>query len=195
MHFGRLEGVRISLIPMELAYIQELYECACHPEIWTHYPAEIKTIDEMESFVTKAIKGRDKKDQYPFVVYDKELKEVIGSTRYLRISDENNNLSIGFTWYTPKVWKTRVNTETKYLLLNYAFEYLKVVRVEIITTPDNIRSQRAIERIGAIKEGLFRKKYNNTDYIIYSIIDSEWPNVKKRLEGYLNDQRYDNPTD
>jgi RimJ/RimL family protein N-acetyltransferase len=131
------------------------------------------------------MEARDRKEQYPFAVFDKQLDKYVGSTRFLRISEENNNLNIGSTWYAPEVWRTRVNTEAKYLMLRHAFEALAVNRVEIITTPDNLRSQRAIERLGAVREGIFRKKYNNRDYAIYSIIDSDWQDVKHRLEGYL----------
>lgn len=85
------------------------------------------------------------------------------------------------------MWRTRVNTETKYLLLKYAFEKLHVNRIEIITTTTNLRSQKAIERLGAFREGILRKKYNNLDYVIYSIIDSEWIDIKSRLEGFLDE--------
>jgi len=74
-------------------------------------------------------------------------------------------------------------------MLNYAFDVLDVVRVEIITTTDNERSQKAIERLGAIKEGILRKKYYNLDFVIYSIINNDWENVKNRLEGYLRDMK------
>lgn len=188
--FSELEGNRVKLIPLETEHVNALYHCSRDPKIWELYPIHIRTREEMERFVHKALEGRSKKEQYPFVVFDKEANEIVGTTRYLRISEDNNNLNIGSTWYSSKVWRTRVNTESKYLLLRYAFEQLQVNRVEIVTTTTNIRSQQAIERLGAVKEGVLRKKYYNMDYIIYGIIDSEWTEVKKRLERYLDEASY-----
>lgn len=183
--FSQLEGKRVKLVPLEMEHIDSLYRCSRDPEIWANYPMNIQTVDEMEHFVQLAITARNNQEQFPFVVFDKESREIVGTTRFLRISEQNNNLNIGSTWYEPKVWRTRVNTESKYLLLSYAFETLQVNRVEIITTTTNERSQKAIERLGAIREGLLRKKYHNLDYIVYSIIDSDWDEVKRKLEGYL----------
>lgn len=184
-YFSGLEGKRVKLIPLEIEHTIPLYECSRDPEIWANYPTQINTIEDMNRFIHKALEGRNSKEQYPFAVFDKEHNEFVGTTRFLRISEENNNLNIGSTWYSPKVWRTRVNTETKYLMLKYGFETLNTIRIEIITTTENIRSQRAIERLGAIKEGVLRKKYNNMDYVIYSIIESDWNEISKRLEGFL----------
>lgn len=189
MIFSELVGERVALLPLEIAHIEPLYECSRNPEIWTYYPRVISSIQEMESFVVKALYGRDCGEEYPFAVLDKESNRIVGTTRYLRISEQNRNLNIGSTWYTPEVWRSRVNTECKYLLLQYAFEQWSAVRVELITTPDNIRSQRAIERLGAVREGMFRKKYNRRNYVVYSVIDDEWLDVKGRLEGLLSYRR------
>lgn len=183
--FSQLEGIRVKLIPLELEHTQALYECSRDPEIWANYPISITTIKDMEQFVRNALANRETREQFPFVVYDKESNKIVGTTRFLRISESNNNLNIGSTWYSSTVWRTRVNTETKYLMLKYAFEALHVNRVEIITTTTNERSQRAIERLGAVREGVLRKKYYNMDYVIYSIIDEEWDDIKLRLEGFL----------
>ncbi|GIQ71400.1 GNAT family N-acetyltransferase [Xylanibacillus composti] len=185
--FTGLEGTRVKLVPLELEHTHSLFEVAQEPDIWEQYPITIESYDQMQNFVMKALEGLKLKEQYPFAVYDKELNKFVGSTRYLRISEANNNLNIGSTWYNPKVWRTRVNTETKYLMLEYAFETLKVNRVEIITTTENYRSQKAIERLGAVKEGILRKKYHNLDYIIYRIISDEWKEVKNQLEDKLKD--------
>lgn len=188
--FTGLEGRRVKLVPLELEHTRSLFEVAQNPNIWEQYPISIESYDQMQNFVIKALEGRRQKEQFPFSVYDKELNKFVGSTRYLRISEANNNLNIGSTWYNPIVWRTRVNTETKYLMLKYAFETLNVNRVEIITTSENYRSQKAIERLGAVKEGILRKKYHNLDYIIYSIINDEWKEINIRLEGILEDAGY-----
>ncbi|MFF2887355.1 GNAT family N-acetyltransferase [Paenibacillus sp. NPDC057967] len=183
--FSELEGKRVRLIPLEEEHMMPLFRCSRNPEIWAHFPYRIDNVEEMSAFVQQGLEMRERKEQFPFAIYDKELEAFVGSTRFLRISESHQNLNIGTTWYSPAVWRTRVNTECKFLMLQYAFEVLKVIRVEIVTSIDNIRSQRAIERLGATKEGTLRKKYYNLDYVIYSIIASEWPLIKNKLEHFL----------
>ena len=98
-------------------------------------------------------------------------------------------MEIGHTWYNPSVWRTRVNTESKYMLLRYCFESLNLLRVQIKTDLRNERSQAAIARLGAQKEGILRQHrvlYDGyiRDTVMFSIIDKEWPQVKERLEGF-----------
>lgn len=188
--FPALEGKRVQLVPLEEEHMIPLYHCSRSPEIWSHYPYAIDSLEDMKKFIHKALESRDRNEQFPYAVYDEERQEYVGTTRFLRISKENNNLNIGSTWYSPSVWRTRVNTECKYLMLRHAFEQLKVIRVEIITTTDNIQSQKAIERLGATKEGVLRRKYYGLDYVIYSIISDEWPQIKVRLEQFLDDKHY-----
>ncbi len=185
MDFKLLEGERVILIPLETQHTEQLFQYAKQPEIWEFLPAEINTKANMEEFVCAAIQGRERGEEFPYVVFDKTLDKIVGMTRYLRISKQNKNLNIGWTWYSPEVWRTRVNTECKYLLLQYAFEDWKAVRVEIITTVNNNRSQKAIERIGAKREGILKKKYHGEDYVFHSIIDDDWKNVKNRLESFM----------
>jgi len=183
--FTELEGKRVRLVPLEEEHIVPLYECSGDPEIWAHFPYRIDTLEEMQSFVQQALEMKERKEQFAYAVYDKVLGEFVGSTRFLRIAESHHNLNIGTTWYSPTVWRTRVNTECKFLMLRHAFEALEVTRVEIITSTDNVKSQKAIERLGATKEGVLRKKYYNMDYIIYSILSDEWPMVRCKLEQYL----------
>ncbi|MDT9727143.1 N-acetyltransferase [Xylanibacillus composti] len=189
-NFNRLEGKRIELEPLETRHTESLFNISQANGVWTYLPGSINTIRDMDKFIRSAIEARETKQQFPFAVYDKQLNEYVGSTQYLRISEINNNLNIGWTWYHPKVWRTKVNTEAKYLLLRYAFEELKVCRVEIITTTDNVRSQKAIERLGAVREGVLRKKFIGLDFVIFSILDTEWEFVKNRLEGFLGEAGY-----
>ncbi|WP_088102944.1 GNAT family N-acetyltransferase [Halalkalibacter urbisdiaboli] len=185
MEFKRLEGKRVILIPLEMEHNEQLFQCAKQPEIWEFLPRKINLEKDMEEFVCTAIQGRERGEEFPYVVFDKKLDKIVGMTRYLRISKQNKNLNIGWTWYSSEVWRTGVNTECKYLLLQYAFESWQAVRVEIITTANHIRSQKAIERIGAKKEGVLRKKYNGIDYVFYSITDDDWKTVKNRLESFM----------
>lgn len=183
--FKSLEGKRVKLIPLDAEHATALFEAAKDKRIWTQYPTKITTMQDMQNYIRKAIEGRDRHEQYPFAVFDQERNKFVGSTRFLRISPENNNLNIGSTWFAPEVWRTRVNTESKYLMLSYAFDVLAVNRVEIITTTENLKSQQAIERLGAVREGILRKKYHNLDYVVYSILFTEWTDVKQRLEWFL----------
>ncbi len=183
--FTELEGGRVKLVPLGTEHIPMLFASAQSPEIWSNYPIAIRSMDDMSSFVHRALEARSRYEQYPYAVYDKALQQFVGSTRFLRISQENRNMNIGSTWYNPKVWGTGMNAEAKSLMLRYAFESLQVCRVEIITTTDNFRSQRAIEKLGAVREGILRRKYHGLDYVVYSIIDREWPEVRSRLEVYL----------
>ena len=117
-------------------------------------------------------------------------ERAIGMTAYLDIHPKDRWLEIGGTWLTPEVQRTAINTECKYLLLRHAFETLGCVRVQLKTDARNLRSQRAIERVGAVKEGVLRKQMLTRggfqrDTVVYSIIDSEWQKVKARLEGFL----------
>src|SRR5699024_2902682 len=112
------------------------------------------------------------------------------STRFLNISIPNSNLEIGWTWLSPKVWRTSINTECKYLLLKHCFEMLGAIRVQLKTDSRNVRSQQAIERIGAVKEGVLRNHMVMSDgflrhSVYYSVIDQEWSLVKDKLERML----------
>ncbi|RIX49978.1 N-acetyltransferase [Paenibacillus nanensis] len=185
MDFASLVGERVRLQPLKLEHAEALFECSRSPLIWENLPLTIHNETEMRDFVQAALTARESGESFPYAVYDKKLDRLVGTTRYLRISKPNRNLNIGWTWYTPDVWRTMVNTECKYLLLKNAFETWKAVRVELITTTTHSRSQAAIERLGAKKEGVLRKKYNGLDYVVYSILDEEWPEAERRLLGML----------
>ncbi|MBN6189192.1 GNAT family N-acetyltransferase [Aneurinibacillus sp. BA2021] len=122
---------------------------------------------------------------------DKTTEKVVGSSRFLNISPSNRTLEIGWTWYSPEVWRTRMNTECKYLLLRHCFEVLSTIRVEFKTDSRNLRSQRAIERLGAVKEGVRRNHRilpdgYIRDSVYYSVIPQEWETVKARLQHLLS---------
>jgi N-acetyltransferase len=125
------------------------------------------------------------------VIRDKSNKQVCGSTGYINIDNANHQLEIGPTWLSPMVWGTKINIESKYLLLAQCFEELDTMRVEFKTRETNVRSQKAIEKIGGIKEGLLRCHRKNDDgtfrnTIVYSIIQPEWPVTKTLLEVLIH---------
>ncbi|MCS0791337.1 GNAT family N-acetyltransferase [Cytobacillus pseudoceanisediminis] len=189
-----LEGNTISLIPLDIKYKELLFEALKSPEVWKYTWREVNTVNDLEQILIIAVKNKKEGKQIPFIIMDNVTGQVIGTTRIGDIDKVNLNVEIGWTWLSPEVWKSKVNTECKFLLLKYCFEELKVLRVQFSVSGQNLRSQKAVERIGATKEGTFRKhrvKADGTihDNIFYSIIDSDWESVKQRLI-YLLAKKY-----
>lgn len=181
------------LLPMDITHVTGLFEAGRNPEIWTYLPMRVATIEDAERFVHQALEAREQGIEYPFVVFDQLTQRIVGSTRFCDIQAANRNLEIGWTWYSPDVWRTCINTECKYLLLRYCFETLDLLRVQLKTDSRNLRSQQAIERIGGIREGVLRRHrimYDGyvRDSVYFSILADEWLGVKKRLESMLQKQ-------
>jgi RimJ/RimL family protein N-acetyltransferase len=192
--FDQLVGEKVRIVPMERHHIQGLYEIAKEEVIWNHLPEIIQTIDDMKSFVEDALERREYGKDFPLVVLSRDNDRIIGSTRFLDISSVNKSLEIGWTWYTPSVWGTHTNTECKYLLLNYCFETLKLIRVQFKTDEQNVRSQKAIEKIGGVKEGILRNHMIRKDgsfrnSVYYSVIESDWKSIKNKLDNILRDSQ------
>lgn len=188
-----LEGKTVQLVPMSLDQLDDLWKAADSPEIWEFTASRINSKEEMKQIIEIAATEREKGTQIPFTVIDKESSRIIGSSRFLEISGSNKTLEIGWTWYEPGFWRTGVNTDTKFLMLQYAFEEMEVNRVQFCTDSRNVRSQNAISRIGAQKEGILRKHRIIADgyvrdTVVFSIIRDEWPMVKSllmdKMKGY-----------
>ena len=187
-----LQGRYVRLEPLELAHAPGLLEAGCHPEIWTHMTQPmIASQADAEQFVEAALRERDGGRQVPFATIDVSSGRVVGSTRYLDIQHAHRGLEIGFTWLTPSAQRTPINTEAKLLLLGHAFDELGAIRVQLKTDSKNERSQRAIERIGGIREGTLRNhmilysgRIRDTAY--FSVVLDDWPAVKENLERMLS---------
>ncbi|SMD41387.1 GNAT family protein [Bacillus sp. JKS001846] len=154
--------------------------------IWKYLTTEMDSHQDMEQYVQVAIKGFEGETDLPFVVVDQKTNEIVGSTRLYSISNDNKTVELGQTWYHPSVHRTSINTECKYMLLQYAFEELHMLRVQIKTDLRNEKAQSAIERLGAVKEGVLRNERQLPngyvrDAVVYSIIASEWPVIKEQL--------------
>lgn len=195
--FDELVGEKIRIVPMERHHIQGLYEIGNDKMIWSHLPKTIETLNDMNTFVEEALENKENGKEFPFVVLHHDNDRIIGSTRFLDISNLNKSLEIGWTWYVPSVWGTHINIECKYLLLKYCFETLKLIRVQFKTDERNVRSQKAIEKIGGVKEGVLRNHMIRKDgtfrnSVFYSVIESDWESVKNKLENKLkNSQKTD----
>lgn len=144
----------------------------------------------IESYVASALDARSCGRAWPFVIRRRSDGKIVGSTRYWKIDRQHRKLEIGHTWISASVQRSAVNTECKYLLLRHAFEALGCVRVQFTTDELNERSRAAIARLGAQQEGILRNERIMPDgrrrnSVRFSIIDSEWPEVKARLERTL----------
>lgn len=188
-----LKGQRVKLVPMHKDHTEGVFKAGNNAEIWTYMPMKIETIDDAKRLVDETLMARDQGLQFPYIILDQETDKIVGSSRFLNISKWNLSIEIGWTWYNPSVWRTDINTECKYLLLSHCFETLSTIRVEFKTDSRNTRSQRAIERLGAVKEGVRRNHRILSDGYIrdsvyYSIILQEWRSVKSRLQNFSNEE-------
>lgn len=188
---AELVGERAKLIPMRESHVDGLFEAGTDPQIWTYMPLQVNTVDDMRRLVSEALIGRGNGSEFPFIIMDQQSDKIVGSTRFLDISVSNRHIEIGWTWLAPSVWRTRINTECKYLLLQHCFETLDLLRVQLKTDRRNLRSQQAIERIGGTQEGILRKHRilpdgYIRDSVYYSILDAEWPAAKMRLQEMLS---------
>jgi N-acetyltransferase len=186
-----LTGRTVRLEPLSTDHAPGLWAVGAEPEIWTYMPyGPIVSLDQMQGWVEEMLRRKAKGADLPFAVIDLASGQPVGATRYMTVEPPNRSLEIGGTWYGRQFRRTRVNTESKYLLLSHAFDGLGCVRVQFRTDLRNERSQRALERLGAVREAVLRKHILMTDgyqrsSVFYSIIDDEWPEIKKKLEGLL----------
>jgi len=185
-----LEGAHVRLEPLSRAHLAGLCEVGLAEELWRWIPLPVQTPSDMAGYIDLALREQANGVSLPFVQIEKDSGRVIGSTRYMNIEKNHRRLEIGATWIAPAWQRTSINTEAKYLLLRHAFEDLGCMRVELKTDSLNEKSRNAILRVGAKQEGIFRNhmltstgRVRHTVY--FSVIDSEWPGVKAKLERWL----------
>jgi len=186
-----LTGTYVRLEPMSEAHISGLAEIGVGQKFWDFMVyGSVNSVDDMRNWVLEILSRAEMGTDVPFVAVHLASGRVAGATRYMNIMPKDRGLEIGGTWYGLDFQRTPVNTECKYLLMRHAFETLGCIRVQLKTDLRNERSQKAIERIGAVKEGVLRNHMILPDgyhrhSVFYSILDTEWPAVKKRLEEML----------
>ena len=186
-----LTGRHVRLEPMNESHVKGLAEIGVGQNFWDFMLyGRMDSEDDMRGWVRDILSRAAKGTDLPFVVTHLASGKVAGATRYLNIMPKDRGLEIGGTWYGTEYQRTPVNTECKYLLLTHAFEKLGCIRVQLKTDLRNLRSQNAIERIGAKREGILRNHMilpdgRYRDSVFFSIVDSEWPEVKKRLEEMM----------
>jgi len=188
-----LLGRVVRLEPLSEIHVQDLVDAGQDPSIWEFMMyGDLSSEAALREWVRMLLSWQAQGTDLPFAVIHQASGRAVGATRYLEIRPVHRGLEIGGTWYAPGFQRTAVNTESKYLLLTHAFERLGCVRVQFKTDLRNLRSQKAIERIGAVKEGILRQHMITPsgflrDSVYYSILNGEWPAVKKRLEAMLHD--------
>ncbi len=185
------EGKHVHLEPMTEAHIPGLAQIGIGQDFWQFMLyGDMNTEEDMANWVRDILGRAEKGTDLPFVAIHLASGRVAGATRYLNIVPKDRGLEVGGTWYGLEFQRTALNTECKYLLMRHAFETLHCIRVQLKTDLRNERSQKAIDRIGAKKEGVLRNHMilpdgRVRDSVFYSILDTEWPQVKKNLEEMM----------
>ncbi len=187
-----LEDEAARVEPLAPSHARDLLDAGRDPAIWRHLArGPFVSERDVNGWIATAQAVARTGDELPFAIIDARDGRAVGSTRYMAIRRAHRTIEIGWTWLTPRVHRTAINTTCKLLLLRHAFEKLGAVRVEFKTDIENLRSQRAIERLGAKREGVFRNHMIRPDgslraSVYFSIVRDEWPDVECRLVTFLD---------
>jgi RimJ/RimL family protein N-acetyltransferase len=181
-----LEGRYIILRPPSIDDINGLSIAARDGKIWNSHFSQFPNPNEIQKYIQEMLDLSSKGSILPFITIHKASNTIVGTTRYLNIDYENHRLEIGHTWIAKSWRKTYVNTQAKFLMLQYAFEKLACIAVEIRTDVLNLVSRQSIQRLGAKQDGILRnhkimRDGRIRDTVCYSIIKPEWKEVKKNL--------------
>lgn len=193
---SRLRGRHVYLLPLKQEHVPTLRALIRDARLWEYTRTLIidDTFDEQfDRYMALAFDSKNAGEQYSFVIHEATTQRIIGMTRYYKMEPSQKRLSIGYTWYIPDVWGRVHNKECKLLLLQYAFESLRFQRVEFEVAGQNLRSQKAVEKIGGVREGVLRKHgimADGTvrDTVVFSITDEEWPAKKEALLQLVEQQ-------
>jgi RimJ/RimL family protein N-acetyltransferase len=187
-----LDGARVRLEPIRPEHAGIFWEVAkdALDDIFQWIPYRMKTREDFQRLAERAFDEQGRGESIVFATVERSSGQVIGSTRFMNIDRANHRVEIGSTWIAPAWQRTAVNTEAKYLMLRHAFEVWNCFRVELKTDALNQKSRNAILRIGAKEEGTLRRHVLTwtgrvRDSVYFSILDTEWPEVKARLERKL----------
>ncbi|HEY7785304.1 MAG TPA: GNAT family protein [Pyrinomonadaceae bacterium] len=185
-----LQGKHVRLEPLTFEHEAQLNAAASDGELWNSTVTIVPDRDGMRSYIADALTAHNQKTALPFAIIQLSKDRVVGSTRFFRIEHEHRRVEIGYTWLAAGAQRTGVNTEAKLLLLTHAFETWSCIRVELFTDFLNQQSRAAILRLGATQEGVLRNHMitpsgRYRDSVCFSIIESEWPDVKVKLQAKL----------
>jgi len=185
-----LQDEHVLLEPLALHHAPDLEAAAADGELWNLWFTSAPAPGEAKAYIEKALAGLAANVMLPFAVREKTSGQIVGTTRFYDFAPELPRIAIGYTWYAKRWQKSHLNTACKRLLLKHGFEALGCVAVEFHTDGRNLDSQRAIERLGAHKDGVLRahkRRPDGTlrDTVCYSILASEWPDVRRWLDMRL----------
>jgi N-acetyltransferase len=189
-----LKGEHATLEPLEAKHEAALRDAAADGELWRLWYTSVAPPDQIGAYIARALDMRERLGAMPFAVRHNTTGNVVGCTRYFNVDAANRRLEIGHTWYSKSVQRTAVNTECKLLLLTHAFDVLRCIAVEFRTHWFNHASRVAIERLGAKQDGVLRNHQllpdgSRRDTVVFSIIDGEWPAVRRHLKFLLDRPR------
>src|SRR5215472_3102215 len=189
-----LEAQNVRLEPLSLAHFPRLAEIGLQRDIFRWFTEPVRTEAAMRKFIVTALEEQEAGKSLPFATIDRQLGLAVGSTRFMNIEPAHLRVEIGGTWTAPEWQRTPVNTEAKYLMMRHAFETWGCNRVELKTDSLNEQSRRAIARIGAKEEGIFRNHMVTASgrlrhSVYFSVIRKEWPQVKAALEAKMEKYR------
>ena len=184
-----LIGEHVQLLPLTTAHASDLVRAASGGELWTLRVTSVPNADTVEAYIARALDEQAEGRALAYAVLDAR-GEVVGSTRCCQIDWSLPRLEIGYTWYAQRVQRTALNTEAKLMLLQQALDRFGCVAVELRTHVQNLRSRAAIERLGAKQDGILRRHMRMPDghlrdTVVYSILDAEWPEVRRNLQRRL----------
>lgn len=186
-----LIGRHVRLEPLGAAHADGLLAAGAYPTLWTvTVQPPLDSVATVARYLDEAARNTASGQEVPFAIIDQVTDMLVGSTRWMDIARAHRRVEIGSTWLTPRVQRTLVNTEAKYLQLTHLFETLGAIRVQFKTDLRNTQSQRALEKLGAIREGVLRRHMIVRDGFVrdsvyYGITDLDWPGVKRRLRERL----------
>jgi N-acetyltransferase len=189
-----LKGEHATLEPLEAKHEAALRDAAADGELWRLWYTSVAPPDQIGAYIARALDMRERLGAMPFAVRHNTTGNVVGCTRYFNVDAANRRLEIGHTWYSKRAQRTAVNTECKLLLLTHAFDVLGCIAVEFRTHWFNHASRVAIERLGAKQDGVLRNHQllpdgSRRDTVVFSIIDGEWPAVRRHLKFLLDRPR------
>jgi RimJ/RimL family protein N-acetyltransferase len=189
-----LQGHSVRLVPVDYSHLDQLLVWSAEEDIWRYMTfAHLASRDELEAWIGPAIDANQRGAELNFAIIDEASRSAVGTTSFYRVVPEHKRLELGKTWLGSPYRRTHINTAAKYLLLRHAFETLRTNRVELNTDARNLRSQRALERLGAVRDGVLRCHMVMRDGFVrdtanYSFTMRDWPASKARLLNLLQNR-------
>jgi len=185
-----LEGYGVRLEPLQKQHLEGLEQAASDGKLWELWFTSVPAPGETAKYIDTALQGQKDGHMLPWAVHDLKSRSIVGSTRYHDVVAAADRVEIGWTWYAKRCQRSHVNTACKLLLFTHAFEKVGCKVVGLRTDNFNFRSQRAIEALGAKKDGVIRHHWPRRDgtvrdSVLYSVLAAEWPDVKRHLEMRL----------